>query len=73
MLVPILGNLILNYFFFSSSATGGELFERLFERGKFSEKDAVQVIKSVLNGLEYLHSHDIVHRGTIFKEKPTIV
>ncbi|KAI9363637.1 kinase-like domain-containing protein [Pilaira anomala] len=43
-------------------ATGGELFDRLFERGKFSEKDAVQVIKSVLLGLEYLHSHDIVHR-----------
>lgn len=43
-------------------ATGGELFERLFERGKFSEKDAVQIIKSVLDGLEYLHEHDIVHR-----------
>ncbi|GAA5798227.1 hypothetical protein HPULCUR_003627 [Helicostylum pulchrum] len=55
-------NVIGFYDSFESSATGGELFDRLFERGKFSEKDAVQVIKSVLKGLEYLHSHDIVHR-----------
>ncbi|KAI9478414.1 MAG: kinase-like domain-containing protein [Benjaminiella poitrasii] len=55
-------NVIGFYDYFESSATGGELFERLFERGKFTEKDAVLIIKSVLTGLKYLHRNNIVHR-----------
>ncbi|KAI8979153.1 kinase-like domain-containing protein [Mycotypha africana] len=43
-------------------ATGGELFDRLFERGKFSEKDATVIVKSILRGLEYIHQHNVVHR-----------
>ncbi|KAI9271966.1 kinase-like domain-containing protein [Sporodiniella umbellata] len=55
-------NVIELYDNFESSATGGELFDRLFERGKFSEKDAVNIVRSILKGLSYLHSHHIVHR-----------
>ena len=33
------------------------------DRGKFTECDAVEVIKTVLGAVKYLHEHRIVHRG----------
>lgn len=42
--------------------TGGELFDRIVEKSYFSEKEAVNVIKSVADALMYLHRNNIVHR-----------
>ncbi|KAH8547552.1 kinase-like domain-containing protein [Umbelopsis sp. PMI_123] len=55
-------NVIHFYDWFESRATGGELFDRICQRGKFTEKDAVEVIRTVLSGIEDLHAHNIVHR-----------
>ncbi|KAK0543050.1 Calmodulin-dependent protein kinase cmk2 [Tilletia horrida] len=43
-------------------ATGGELFDRILARGRFTEADACKVIRAVTGAVEYLHEHNIVHR-----------
>lgn len=41
---------------------GGQLFDRLVERKRFSEADAQRAVWQMLLAINYLHSHDIVHR-----------
>ncbi|KFW91829.1 Calcium/calmodulin-dependent protein kinase type 1G, partial [Phalacrocorax carbo] len=42
--------------------SGGELFDRILERGVYTEKDASVVIHQVLTAVKYLHENGIVHR-----------
>lgn len=51
------------YYIVTELATGGELFDRICEQGKFTEKDASQTIKQVLTAVDYLHRNNVVHRG----------
>lgn len=41
---------------------GGELFHRVTERKRFSEKDACDAASQMLLAVAYIHSHGIVHR-----------
>ncbi|XP_014738358.1 PREDICTED: calcium/calmodulin-dependent protein kinase type IV-like [Sturnus vulgaris] len=42
--------------------TGGELFDRIVERGFYSERDAAHVVKQILEAVSYLHENGVVHR-----------
>ena len=50
------------YYLTFEEATGGELFERILSRGRFTELDACRTIRAVLSAIQYLHQHNIVHR-----------
>eukprot|EP00347_Sterkiella_histriomuscorum_P000721 403374762 len=41
---------------------GGELFERIKSKGLYQEKDAINVMRNLLQALDYLHQKGIVHR-----------
>lgn len=42
--------------------TGGELFDRIIAKGSYSEKDASNLIRQVVDGVNYLHGLGIIHR-----------
>ncbi|KAG5282668.1 hypothetical protein AALO_G00058540 [Alosa alosa] len=51
-----------HYYLVMQLVSGGELFDRILDRGMYSEKDASHVIKQVLEAVSYLHNNGIVHR-----------
>ena len=42
--------------------TGGELFDRIVEKGSYTERDASHLIRQVLEAVDYMHDKGIVHR-----------
>ena len=41
---------------------GGQLYDRVLQLKRFSEKDAAKILHQVLLGLNYMHKKNIVHR-----------
>ncbi|WEJ96673.1 Calmodulin-dependent protein kinase cmk2 [Yamadazyma tenuis] len=50
------------FYIVTQLATGGEMFDRIIKKGRFTEHDASLVIVQVLEALQYLHHKNIVHR-----------
>lgn len=50
------------FYIVTQLATGGELFERIVQQGRFTEHDASLVVIEMLEAIQYLHNKNIVHR-----------
>lgn len=50
------------FYIVTQLATGGELFDRIVQQGRFTEHDASLVVVQILEAILYLHQKDIVHR-----------
>ena len=50
------------FYIVTQLATGGELFDRIIQQGRFTEHDASLVIVEILEAIQYLHDKHIVHR-----------
>jgi len=42
--------------------TGGELFDRIVQKGCYYEDDAKKLVKKIVHGVAYLHENGIAHR-----------
>ncbi|KAI9343946.1 kinase-like domain-containing protein [Obelidium mucronatum] len=51
-----------NLYLVMDLCTGGELFDRIVERGSFYEEDAADIVKTILSATAYLHANHVVHR-----------
>ncbi|CAH8841633.1 unnamed protein product [Trichobilharzia szidati] len=50
------------YYLVMELVTGGELFDRIVQKGSYTERDASALIRQVLFATEYMHSQGVVHR-----------
>lgn len=51
-----------NFYIASEFCSGGELFEKISEKGAFTEQEAASLVKQILSAVYYSHQNNIVHR-----------
>lgn len=51
-----------HYYIISELMHGGELYDRILQRKKFTETDAANMVWQILRGLNYMHKKNIAHR-----------
>lgn len=49
-------------YFVMELVTGGELFDRIVEKGSYTEEDAKTLVRKIVSAIGYLHEMNIAHR-----------
>lgn len=57
-----------NYFFFlvyivTDRALGGDLNSRICQKGSYFERNAINIVRNIIEAVKYLHDKEIVHRS----------
>lgn len=52
----------VNFYIVTELCEGGELFDEIERRGRFSEKDAIEVMRALMAAINYCHTNNIMHR-----------
>ena len=55
------------------SVTGGELFDRIVERGHYNETDSAKIVQRILSAVDYLHDMGIAHRDLKVRVKRVFI
>ncbi|CAO1625937.1 unnamed protein product [Sympodiomycopsis kandeliae] len=63
-----------NLYLVTDLCVGGELFDRICERGSYYEQDAARIVRTITEAVGYLHDQGIVHRdlkpeNLLFRDK----
>jgi calcium-dependent protein kinase len=51
-----------NFYIITEFCDGGELFDKIVEKGQLNETDAAGIMKQLLSAVSYIHGNQIVHR-----------
>lgn len=51
-----------NLYLVMELVTGGELFDKIVEKGQYTEKEASSTVLKILSSVDYLHNINIAHR-----------
>jgi 5'-AMP-activated protein kinase catalytic alpha subunit len=56
-----------NYYIIMEYLPGGELFNYIVKKKRLEDDEACYFFTQIINGLEFIHRHNIVHRYILFK------